>query len=152
MTPEELLKQCKRAFYMREYNKNPEVKEKAKLRMRELREYPEVVSYQIEYQRKRRSERSLDPEYLEYMRKYNREYAKRPEVKARRKAISARKWLEHRMKKDGDNSTIKRRPNYKYEAGCVGCKKAFLKPILRCPICHYLLRQGPTRKKDVFRY
>jgi len=153
MTPEQLLKQCKRVFYMREYNKNPILKEKTKIRMQEHRKKAGVMEYQREYQRKRRAELALDPMYVEKMKKYNHEYGQKPEVKARRKLINHDKWLKHRMQKDGDNSGVKRYPNYKYEAGCRGCKRVFLKPIIRCPICHYMLKQGPRRKKDdVFRY
>jgi len=152
----EVVKQYRKMVYMRDYNKSNhyELNEKARLRMIEQRKKPEVKSYQDQYQRKVRARRSQDPAYREYMRNYNRQYAQRPEVKARRKLASAKKWMQHRMRKDGDTSPVRRRAYYKYEAYCSGCEQAFLKPILRCPICTYLLKQGPTRKKerDLFRY
>jgi len=150
----EVIKQYRKMVYNRDYNKqkHDELNEKARLRMTEYRKKPETKLYQDEYQRKVRARRSQDPAYREYMRNYNRAYAQRPEVKARRQLSAARKWMEHRMRKDGDTSPVRRRAYYKFEAYCSGCEVAYLKPILRCPQCTYLLKQGPTKKKDVHRY
>jgi hypothetical protein len=118
----------KKNKYMKEYNKKPEVKK-----------------YKNEYNKKWNKTEEAKAYRRAYMRIYEKEYRQRPEVKARLKKQRHDKYLrEH-------NLTQNRKPNYPHESFCAVCKKVWPKG-LRCPECGYRMRNGPTRKKEVFRY
>ena len=98
--------------------------------------------YKRPYVKKRRQE---------YNKEYWQEYRQRPEVKERATKRAHDKWIKHRQKVHNDEFKEKLKPNYLVDSYCSRCERVRPKGY-RCPKCNYMMKNGPTRKKEVFRY